>query len=519
MLNKKAIAAFAAGATLLSGMAFAAPAFVSAPAFAETQAKADSNVTGKSLYKELTDAQDAYSKAQDAVEKATAKQDAFNAKYNALRENKKSLEEEKNEEDTTADRKAEIESQLTMIDNELVALESDKEPVHSADGDLYMSAVAKEVFAAQDALNAANAKVSAASSKYDTLRALFYGYKDNAKKTFENDTTVKFKYDAKEGWVAVFGGNTTPTPAPKVDYKADVKFLNDFRKNPKSAAADVKAANEALAKLAAAKKANDKAAMKAALKEIHALAEALRNKQVPPTPTPKDDGPALESVFGSKVLYTNYKGLTAELIKRGVTNIGAYDALLDRLEFGLHNGGWDNVVKNFPEHGPKNNCDFLAGLRRHLTKAVKHYEHVEAAVKDMIAELNEDKKDALATENYDAAKVIKEKLALASGLLKVADNNRTRAAALLNSANDHAKDLSCDTAAKEVRAAMDKEPNSPFKKHGQKHDAQKPNAHKPNGGASAGSHKLGKTGATVALVAVAASVLAGMGAALRKIRH
>ena len=34
MLNKKAIAAFAAGATLLSGLAFAAPAFVSAPAFA-----------------------------------------------------------------------------------------------------------------------------------------------------------------------------------------------------------------------------------------------------------------------------------------------------------------------------------------------------------------------------------------------------------------------------------------------------------------------------------------------------
>ena len=66
---------------------------------------------------------------------------------------------------------------------------------------------------------------------------------------------------------------------------------------------------------------------------------------------------------------------------------------------------------------------------------------------------------------------------------------------------------------------MDKEPNSPFKKSGQKNDAKKPEAQKPNGGAADGSHKLGKTGATVALVAVAASVLAGMGAALRKIRH
>ena len=40
MLNKKAIAAFAAGATLLAGMAFAAPVVATAPAFAETHAAA-----------------------------------------------------------------------------------------------------------------------------------------------------------------------------------------------------------------------------------------------------------------------------------------------------------------------------------------------------------------------------------------------------------------------------------------------------------------------------------------------
>ena len=129
-------------------------------------------------------------------------------------------------------------------------------------------------------------------------------------------------------------------------------------------------------------------------------------------------------------------------------------------------------------------------------------------------------KDAQARHDWDAVKVIDQKIALANGLREVAHHNLTRAKALLDSANDHARDLSCDTAAKEVRAAMDKEPNSPFKKSGQKNNAQKPNGQngqKPNGGAA--SHQLGKTGATVALVAVAASVLAGMGAALRKIRH
>ncbi|MDZ7550034.1 hypothetical protein CJI58_005555 [Bifidobacteriaceae bacterium NR047] len=304
-------------------------------------------------------------------------------------------------------------------------------------------------------------------------------------------------------------GKITPEEAKALAEFA-VKYMKDAKSDPKTVAS-LKAA---LAKVTAAKKAKDAKALVAALKELKALVEPLMKK------SPVDTGKALESIFGSDVLYTKYKGLAVDLIKLGVTNIGAYDGLLNQLEFGLSRFGWDNVVKNFPEHGPKNNCDFLAWLRRHLTKAVKHYGHVEAAVKDIQAELNEDMKDAQARHDWDAVKVIDQKIALANGLREVAHHNLTRAKALLNSANDHAKDLSCDTAAKEVRAAMDKEPNSPFKKSGQKHDSQKPNGQngqKPNGGAA--SHQLGKTGATVALVAVAASVLAGMGAALRKIRH
>ena len=308
------------------------------------------------------------------------------------------------------------------------------------------------------------------------------------------------------------GGSGEGGSTVKVDYKAVVEFAVKYAKDAKSDAKTVKAVKAALAKVKAAK---DKAAKKAALDELKKLVEPLM-KKAPAV----DTGKALESVFGSDVLYTKYKGLAVDLIKLGVTNIGAYDGLLNQLEFGLSRFGWDNVVKNFPEHGPHNNCDFLAWLRRHLTKAVKHYGHVEAAVKDIQAELNEDMKDAQARHDWDAVKVIDQKIALANGLREVAHHNLTRAKALLDSANDHARDLSCDTAAKEVRKAMDKEPNSPFKKSGQKNNGQKPNGQngqKPNGGAA--SHQLGKTGATVALVAVAASVLAGMGAALRKIRH
>ena len=210
----------------------------------------------------------------------------------------------------------------------------------------------------------------------------------------------------------------------------------------------------------------------------------------------------MKSLTGTDTLYTNYKGLTVELIRRGITNVAAYDALLDKLEFGLKQSGWANIIKNFGG----DNCAYLAKLRRQLQKAVKHYGHVEAAVKDILAELNEDYNDAKAAEDWDAAKVIKGKIAQAKGLLEVAHHNRTRAEAILDSANDHARDLSCDTGAKDVLKAL-KGAKADKKAEAKKADAKKSAA------------PLAKTGAAVALAAVAASVLAGVGAALRKIRH
>ena len=275
--------------------------------------------------------------------------------------------------------------------------------------------------------------------------------------------------------------------------KAALKAEKDAKK--------AEAVKAALAEFGKAAKAKDKAAFAAAMKKLLALVPYTAAKK----PEPKPTDPSLVDPAGTDLLYTNYQGLSAELAARGVTNVAAYDALLNRLQFGLKQTGWENILKNFGG----NNCAYLNGLRRQLQKAVLHYGHVEAAVKDIKAELEEDFKDAQAQHRWDDVKVIDQKLGQAAGLLKVADNNRTRAAGLLDSANDHAKDLSCDTGAKEVRDAMDKEPNSPFKPA----PAPKPAPKTPK------APKLPNTGAVVALAAVAASVLAGMGAALRKIRH
>ncbi|PMC43301.1 hypothetical protein CJ216_04355 [Gardnerella greenwoodii] len=375
MFNKKAIAALAAGATLVSGLAFAAPAMADNNALDFTHVEFGANGFTAVTYRPATNA-----------EKGAA-QDALEAAQKALQK----LKDNANSDEANADR----------------------------------TAYNKKVAAAQKAVEDAQAKV-------DELNNL--GVKVDGKK----------------------GGSSTANSLddlinPKKDDKKDDKknSIDDFiNVGPKTA----------------------------------------------------KESATMESLFGTDTLYTNYKGLTVELIQRGITNIAAYDALLDKLEFGLKQTGWANILKNFGG----DNCAYLGKLRRQLQKAVKHYKHVEAAVVDIQAELNEDYKDAKANEDWDAAKVIKGKLAQAKGLLEVAHHNRTRAEAILDSANDHARDLSCDTGAKDVLKAL--KGAKADKKADKKADAKK-------------AAPLAKTGAVVALAAVAASVLAGMGAALRKIRH
>ncbi len=324
------------------------------------------------------------------------------------------------------------------------------------------------------------------------------------------------------------------------DYNAAVTLRDLARKDWESAPADKKADKKAAYDKAVSNVYTANDILGAAEKELKDAKAELAKYDAPQTPqdppanpkAPKLDlvnllkgvdepsGATMVSPFGTSTLYTNYKGLTAELIKKGLTNIAAYDALLDKLEFGLKQTGWANILKNMGG----DNCNYLGQLRRQLQKAVKHYGHVEAAVKDIQAELNEDKKDELAKntpEGYKNAAEIQVKLNQAGGLLKVADNNRTRAAAVLDSANHHAKDLSCDTGAKEVLDAMKKAGNFPGKKTADKKAA--PAGAKLDtkiaAAAVAKSAALPKTGVAVMVTALAASMLAGIGAAVRKFRH
>ena len=373
-------------------------------------------------------------------------------------------------------------------------------PEQKAARDTYLAA-AKDY---ANKVNASNAAAGAKKSADEKVRSL----KLELKKL---GVAVDGETPAPKPPVTPPAPNPEPKPEPKPgkvvapktkeELKAYVEQVKAYVKSEKDAK-KAEAAKKALEEFVKAAKAKDKAAVAAAMKKLLGLVPYTKPA---PKPEPKPTEPSLVDPKATDLLYKNYQGLFADLAARGVTNVAAYDALLDKLQFGLKQTGWENILKNFGG----NNCAYLNGLRRQLQKAVLHYGHVEAAVKDMVAELNEDFKDAQAHHDWDAAKVIDQKLGKADGLLKIADNNRTRAAALLDSANDHAKDLSCDTGAKEVRDAMDKEPNSPFKPA----PAPKPAPKTPK------APKLPNTGAVVALAAVAASVLAGMGAALRKIRH
>ena len=372
-------------------------------------------------------------------------------------------------------------------------------PEQKAARDTYLAA-AKDY---ANKVNASNAAAGAKKSADEKVRSL----KLELKKL---GVAVDGETPAPKPPVTPPAPNPAPNPEPKPgkvvapktkeELKAYVEQVKAYVKSEKDAK-KAEAAKKALEEFVKAAKAKDKAAVAAAMKKLLGLVPYTKPA---PKPEPKPTEPSLVDPKATDLLYKNYQGLFADLAARGVTNVAAYDALLDKLQFGLKQTGWENILKNFGG----NNCAYLNGLRRQLQKAVLHYGHVEAAVKDMVAELNEDFKDAQAHHDWDAAKVIDQKLGKASGLLKIADNNRTRAAALLDSANNHAKDLSCDTGAKEVLDAI-----KPGKPAPAPAPAPKPAPKTPK------APKLPNTGAVVALAAVAASVLAGMGAALRKIRH
>ena len=306
----------------------------------------------------------------------------------------------------------------------------------------------------------------------------------------------------------------TPKPEPgkvvvpktKEELKAYVEQVKAALKAEKDAK-KAEAVKAALAEFGKAAKAKDKAAFAAALKKLLGLVP-YTPKTV--TPTPKPGEPGIDVEAPTMLNGKDFKGMNVLLSGVGVTNTKAYMALLDQLQYNLQRGGWDSVIKGL---GESDACHVLTVLRVQLKRAVKHYGHVLAAAQDMREEVKSQYDAAMKGNDPVAAAKLLPELNARNAAVATASGNLDRAKAILDSAEDHAKDLSCDTGAKDVLDAMKREPNFPGKPAPAPAPAPKPAPKTPK------APKLPNTGAVVALAAVAASVLAGMGAALRKIRH
>ena len=358
-------------------------------------------------------------------------------------------------------------------------------------------------------LNASNAAAGAKKAADEKVRSL----KIELKKL---GVAVDGETPAPKPPVTPPAPKPTPNPEPKPgkvvapktkeELKAYVEQVKAALKAEKDAK-KAEAVKKALEEFGKAAKAKDKAAFAAALKKLLGLVP-YTPKTV--TPTPKPGEPGIDVEAPTMLNGKDFKGMNVLLSGVGVTNTKAYMALLDQLQYNLQRGGWDSVIKGL---GESDACHVLTVLRVQLKRAVKHYGHVLAAAQDMREEVKSQYDAAMKGNDPVAAAKLLPELNARNAAVATASGNLDRAKAILDSAEDHAKDLSCDTGAKDVLDAMKREPNFPGKPAPAPAPAPKPAPKTPK------APKLPNTGAVVALAAVAASVLAGMGAALRKIRH
>ena len=358
-------------------------------------------------------------------------------------------------------------------------------------------------------LNASNAAAGAKKAADEKVRSL----KIELKKL---GVAVDGETPAPKPPVTPPAPKPTPNPEPKPgkvvapktkeELKAYVEQVKAALKAEKDAK-KAEAVKKALDEFGKAAKAKDKAAFAAALKKLLGLVP-YTPKTV--TPTPKPGEPGIDVEAPTMLNGKDFKGMNVLLSGVGVTNTKAYMALLDQLQYNLQRGGWDSVIKGL---GESDACHVLTVLRVQLKRAVKHYGHVLAAAQDMREEVKSQYDAAMKGNDPVAAAKLLPELNARNAAVATASGNLDRAKAILDSAEDHAKDLSCDTGAKDVLDAMKREPNFPGKPAPAPAPAPKPAPKTPK------APKLPNTGAVVALAAVAASVLAGMGAALRKIRH
>ncbi len=604
MLNKKAIAAFAAGATLLSGLAFAAPAFVSAPAFAAGEAapaKKSYDDQLKEAKKTKEDAAKVLAEKEKALKDAEAtklpdKPDILDANGNlteAAKENYK------------------IDGTGNVVKNDASGKGAKYDAAVAAAANTYIAAKkAKDtkVAAAQTAKNDAQTKFNVAAGEVARLEDEL----ENAKKNLED--AKKAVEDAQAAVDKAFPPYAKAYRAHKQAKKQlkSVEFeLSTLNANTpddqKQTDAYLSKAHAIQVKIDAAKAA--KAAAFADMNDAQAKYDAAV----------ADYGTATEAGFTGKLgkyadAYAAAKAVKEDLVK-GYPHASAFTLKGDHdLDFASLSGdagqggkgdkgqgGQGEGGQGDKGHGDKpgkpgalpNAAQASANLMHAQvvlqdaaatkTKAVKDSNDAKAALDKAQAQY-----DALfaqfkaASDNYqnnfvltgkadtDAGKAAKADVDAAKALVDAYGSNE-----LANAKKDYAEksgkalvaSLAFNKAKEEYRLAYNvalrveasavkgfqdpktiadapldfpaataaakaeagklaaaaaqagKAADAAAGAHGAKAAAGENGGKKKNNAGEDAKKKLGQTGATVALAAVAASVLAGVGAALRKIRH
>ena len=453
MLNKKAIAAFAAGATLLSGMAFAAPAFAETAPQQETCKVDQSKVDAAQAAVDTATA--AEHTAAAAARKAQAKVEAANAQYAAVKKLNKAYEDAKakNTAATTTD--------------------ADKYSKEQKDG--------------------------FKKAEEDAKAALEKGLKDAYKAIEGKDATDQAKYDTV----------------------ADVQAARNTASNELEAANDTLA--EKKAELTSAQADLDKAQCK------DAKPQGPKNPPVTPA-QPDSKTAAIKNVLSKKVDVDAASHDFAE--KKEAYTKAAAALTAAKAELDAANKAAAVAAQNLSdfEASGVNDSAKLKSLQEAVARADAHVVRTTAAFNKALADFNDAKTaDLTAQDAYKAAKDAYDeaynaaiKLGVNPALLpsvtavdplspafpQLAQAQKIYADALAGKFGAAAQKAvqKAEAAAKAPAAAADKKADKQGKITVEK-------------GKDKAGKNLPKTGAAIALTALAASVLAGMGAAVRKVRH
>ncbi|MFU0553599.1 hypothetical protein [Gardnerella vaginalis] len=495
MMNKKAIAAFAAGATLFAGFAMATPAFAGADTAAKT--------------------------AETKVDPAAK-----------------------------AQRIKEIKEQLPMVEKQINALENGDEGVAYGNEMLYSSAVVVEFDKAQQTLGEADSAVTKASSDYDAVRALFVSDSANAGKTFTTDNTVKFKFE-NGAWKKDDSGDVTGKSLDTALEAAQTNY---------AAAQD--AFNKASAKRDAFNARYN--AVVAERNKLKAELDVLEGRKPAPTPTPTPDHTkpdhtkpdhttpvqpakpgskleAVKNVLAKKVDVDAASHVFAEkkeAYTKAAATLTAAKAELDAAEHDKAVAAQN--LSDFEASGVNDSAK-LKSLQEAVARADAHVVRTTNAFNKALADFNDAKTADLAAQAaYNAAKDAYDeaynaaiKLGVNPALLpsvtavdplspafpQLAQAQKIYADALAGKFGAAAQKAVQKAEAKAQAAAPAAAAGKAGAAAGKAAAAKGELATKGGNGHGKAGEKLGNAGVGVALTALAASMLAGMGAAVRKMRH